>query len=535
MSPPRPSLARRALVAALVLGSFYVTTAVIALALLPLPILFVIGTKAIKPLVLLLVFACCWIPAYGLVTGLLGVRPPRFSEPGLPLTREDAPSLFAMIDELAQRAGTAPPHAVYVSALPVLFVCETGGGFFGAKSKRVLCIGAPYLATFTVDELRAVLAHELGHYLGGDTRVAGVLAYTEGAFRSVLVATERDALRDGQIHWAVDAGRWLSSAVGQGLVKLFAHVYLRLTRPMGRREELAADALSAELAGRETAIRALESAHVMGPLYELYLENEVAPVIDADVMPTDLLDGFARYRTRLAEHGKLAELTRLVGEQKTDPFDTHPALADRIAALRAVPPGPEHLVTAAARTLLDGRFDLDGWLVEGTASLAKTPPRQRMTWREIDVHVLPARIAERARETAARLFPVIPDARTLPQMLSSVVALYEAGRMPMVVAALEPEIAQVPPPHQRDVSLAIAGAAALTLFEGALLERGATLEDSLGERCRLFRYGGETVRAGLVAMDAMKNDVARAELARWARALAATEPAAVMPAIAATA
>ncbi|MBX3188531.1 MAG: M48 family metalloprotease [Labilithrix sp.] len=521
MAPP--SVARRATVALAVLGSFYVTTATLALALLPLPVLAVMYMRPVRVFMLLLIAAGCWITAYGLITGLLGVRPPRFEEPGVRLGRGDAPSLFAMIEELAQRAGIAPPHDVYVSAMPDLFVTETGGGFLGGKSRRVLCVGAPYLAVFSVSELRAVLAHELGHYVGGDTKLTGVLAYTEGAFRSVLASTERNALREGTTHWAIDVGGWIASVVGEGLVKVFARVYLGLTRPMSRRQELAADALSAALAGRDAAIRALEQAHVMGPLYEVYLANEVKPAIDDGVMPTDLLDGFARCNAALARYGRVAELSRAVQEDRTDPFDTHPALVDRVAALSTLPAGSPPIVDARAVTLLDGAFQLDRWLVDATLSSvvrADQPPVARMTWAEAHASVLPARVHERARETAARLFASMPGARTMTEMLAAVIAAYDAGKTYDVVAGLEPELHAAPPHVRAQIVPKLAGVVVLSLFEGALLERGAVLEDSLGEPSRVFRFGDETVRAGLIAIDAMNSDVARGELLRLSAKLA---------------
>jgi Zn-dependent protease with chaperone function len=173
MSSSVPSVARRAFVALAVLVAFYLTVIAIALLLLPIPVLVFMGMDHIRPIVLIAVAACCWIPAGLLLSGLLGVRPRRFEEPGLPLQREHAPALFAMLDELAHAAGTTAPHDVYISTTPEAFVAETGGGFLGSNSRRVLCIGAPLLATSTVGELRAMLAHELGHYLGGDTASAG--------------------------------------------------------------------------------------------------------------------------------------------------------------------------------------------------------------------------------------------------------------------------------------------------------------------------------------------------------------------------
>ena len=514
---PVPSLARRAAVALAVLVAFYLTTILIALALLPLPVVVFMAMDRVRPGALLAVAACCWVPAGLLLSGLFGVRPPRFSEPGLPLRREQAPALFALLDELAAAAKTTAPTDVYVSATPEAFVMETGGGFFGSNSRRVLCIGAPLLATSTVGELRAMLAHELGHYLGGDTRLSGVLAFTEGAFRSVLEATERSAFHE-EGHWSIELAQGVAGGVGKGLVKVFAAIYLRLTRPMKRRQELAADLLSAELAGRETAIRALENAHVLDPMYRAYLDSEVALVLEAGAMPTDLLGGFERFRACIAARGDLAALTAAVKEQATDPFDTHPALTERVAALRAAPEGAARVLDASARTLLDGSFDIDAWLVDATfTSFERSThaPVQRMSWSEIAARIIPHRIEQRGREVAALLYPQMPHASTLTAMLASVVAAFESGRTAEIVQTVEPDILEVPHYRQHDVAMALAARTLVVLFEGALLEQGAELDESLGEPCMIFRCRGETVRPGMIATGAMKDDDGRRELARW--------------------
>ena len=459
------------------------------------------------------------------------MHPPRFSEPGLPLRREQAPALFALfalLDELAIAARTKAPDDVYVSATPELFVTETGGGFLGKNSRRVLCIGAPLLATSTVGELRAMLAHELGHYVGGDTRLGGVLAFTEGAFRSVLESTEQSALRADSIHWSVDLGEAFARGVAVVLVKLYAGIYLRLTRPMSRRQELAADALSAELSGRENAVRALEKVHVLGPLYSIYLETEVARVIGEGAMPTDLLAGFERFRTHIDAHGVIAAIDNEAREAKTNPFDSHPALADRVAALRALPEGPPHLLDASGRTLLDGAFDLDAWLVEGTfSSYERTDPKPvaRMPWSEIARVVLPRNAHQSGRDVAAALFAKLPEATTLSAMFVSLVRAFEAGRVAEMVEAFEPATQQVPM-HQRQALIdMVAGRMVGAVFAAALLEQGAEIDESLGEPTLLFRVRGETVRPQLIASDSMTKEEARHELVRWVVLLASSPPA----------
>lgn len=85
-----------------------------------------------------------------------------------------------MLDEPGARAGTAPPEEIYLTALPDLGVTEIGGTL-GIGGRRILVLGVPLLHWLTVAELRAGLAHELGHYLGGDTKLSGVVSYCESS------------------------------------------------------------------------------------------------------------------------------------------------------------------------------------------------------------------------------------------------------------------------------------------------------------------------------------------------------------------
>ena len=71
-------------------------------------------------------------------------------------SRADAPKLFAVLDDLSRACGTAPPVDIYLSLFPDLGVLEVGG-FLGFCTRRVLVLGAPLLASSSVDELRAIV------------------------------------------------------------------------------------------------------------------------------------------------------------------------------------------------------------------------------------------------------------------------------------------------------------------------------------------------------------------------------------------
>jgi len=60
------------------------------------------------------------------------------------------------------------------------------GGLMGLGARGIMGLGLPLLQTLTVSELRAVLAHEFGHYHGGDTKLGRFVYGTRTAIGRTL-------------------------------------------------------------------------------------------------------------------------------------------------------------------------------------------------------------------------------------------------------------------------------------------------------------------------------------------------------------
>src|SRR5262249_44607461 len=79
----------------------------------------------------------------------------------LPLDRGDAPALFDMVADLAQRMTVAPPREILLEMNAGAWVLLGG---FGRGSRRTrLGIGFDLLVGLTKSEVEAVIAHELSH------------------------------------------------------------------------------------------------------------------------------------------------------------------------------------------------------------------------------------------------------------------------------------------------------------------------------------------------------------------------------------
>ncbi|RYZ68328.1 MAG: hypothetical protein EOP08_00825, partial [Proteobacteria bacterium] len=195
------TLARRhAWIAGIMLVAFYLGTLLTAVLLVVSAAACVYGIveKGGSNAYILILLACsCVAAAYGLLRSIVRARPVPFVEPGKRIERADAPRLFSMLDELAQGAGIDTPHRVYLGFASQMFVTETARGFLGRNSERVVCIGAGYVQHAPIRLLRAMLAHELGHFAGGDTRSNGMVPFIEGAFRSVMQSTHAGSTEGG--------------------------------------------------------------------------------------------------------------------------------------------------------------------------------------------------------------------------------------------------------------------------------------------------------------------------------------------------
>ncbi|MEY9927355.1 Zn-dependent protease with chaperone function [Catenulispora sp. GP43] len=112
---------------------------------------------------------------FGVVWAL---RPRLAKRPGTEwLRREKVPQLFAILDRISAATGAPTPKYVKLDAR-----FNAGTGRRGIRHEPVLILGAPLWQILDGDERLALLGHELGHQVNGDT--------TQG----VLVATAHNSL-----------------------------------------------------------------------------------------------------------------------------------------------------------------------------------------------------------------------------------------------------------------------------------------------------------------------------------------------------
>ncbi|RBM19178.1 peptidase M48 Ste24p [Prauserella sp. PE36] len=248
------------------------------------------------------------------------------------LTRQEQPGLWRLVDEHAAQAQTRSPDEIVLVGEINAAVREDARALGLKEGKRYMMIGLPLLAGLNVTELRSVLAHELGHYGGGHTRLLAV-SY-RGAETLGLTVSRLDS---GPARWILGAYAWL---------------YAVVSRSANRAQELQAAAYSVAAAGSEAAASALRKIATMDLLWEAYGERFLGLPSLAGRTP-DILLGFRNFLDHPQQRRIVAEIEpKVLDNQPSSLFDSHPTIRRRIEKIGAMPAPPARPDQRPAWTVL---------------------------------------------------------------------------------------------------------------------------------------------------------------------------------------
>ncbi|MBV9774345.1 MAG: M48 family metallopeptidase, partial [Gemmatimonadetes bacterium] len=184
-SSTAPSLAGRAALAVALLIGFYVFALAIAAGLLYVPYA---EAHYLNHVTGRLALFC--VAGAGIILWSILPRPDRFTPPGPRLAPSEHPRLFGLLRSVAAQAGQEMPAEVYVIPDMNAWVAQRGG-VMGVGSRRVMGLGLPLLQALTVRQTGAVVAHEFGHFHGGDTALGPWIYKTRAAIGRTLVGLSR--------------------------------------------------------------------------------------------------------------------------------------------------------------------------------------------------------------------------------------------------------------------------------------------------------------------------------------------------------
>jgi Zn-dependent protease with chaperone function len=258
------------------------------------------------------------------------------------LNPEAEPRLFAFITSICQMVGAPPPRRIDLDCnLNAAAGFRRGfRSFFGRD--LILVLGLPLIATISVEEFAAVLAHEFGHFSQGiGMKVSYIIRTINRWFARVVF--ERDAWDEMLDDWERGAeslsiifivltariGVWVSRSILY-LLMFLGHL---ISSAMERQQEFNADAYAINAVGSdvyEKMIRRLEvldyaNSRCLGEMRAMWKNDHALP----DNFPLLLANKVEATSAEVKAH-----IDDRLGLQRTGLFDAHPCVADRIRQAR---------------------------------------------------------------------------------------------------------------------------------------------------------------------------------------------------------
>jgi len=282
---------------------------------------------------------------------------------GVPVSRTAAPELWNEVDRLRAALGAPRIRRILIDNELNAALLTRRWGILPVTSQW-LVLGLPLLRLLSVEEMRTVLAHELGHARGDHGRF-GRWIYTVRR----LWASLHSAIAEG------------AQGITARFLRWYAPYFNAYTFVLARQQEREADSAAVEAAGPEAAARALVRVTIAARSgQERFWQDLVRRAYREPAPPTDLLGIY--HRALIEPHPQAGRWLAESLAASNGHHDTHPCLRERLHAItgseaRGVVPPPNPPSRSAVKAWLG---DLESDVVEqlnGQWAGAITP-----MWRE---------------------------------------------------------------------------------------------------------------------------------------------------------
>ncbi|WP_157214549.1 M48 family metallopeptidase [Polaromonas sp. CF318] len=231
--------------------------------------------------------------------------------------REEAPALFEMVDGLCTNAAAPRIHRIVLDNELNAAAYQTGGFLSLLGSRRTLILGVPLLRMLNLDEVKAVIAHELGHFSRNHGRLGHWIYRVRAKWDHYLHMQGNDSFVDGGL---------------KAIASWFVPYFVSRSSSWSRQCEFEADTVAA----RASSARHLTDALARLEFISFLLARKLPTQLSSLRMQSAQAPGnFWSITAELAETNRSA-MPQALAEGANRPRraqDTHPALRERATAL----------------------------------------------------------------------------------------------------------------------------------------------------------------------------------------------------------
>ncbi len=239
---------------------------------------------------------------------------------GIAITREQAPNLFNLVDELTKTL-KAPDfqHIILDSNMNAGVLQRPMFGFFGT-SENYLILGLPLMQALSLEQFKAVVAHELAHLSGNHSHFSNWI-YRLRRIWSTLAQKHQQSSQKifSPYTWFFN---WYSP---------FFQSY---SFALARENEYEADSWAAHYVGSKPKAEALINLHITNYfLRQLFWPAIYRQAVKQSAPPQDTISKLLKELARKEANENANVALNLALAEQTDNEDTHPCLKERLERL----------------------------------------------------------------------------------------------------------------------------------------------------------------------------------------------------------
>lgn len=267
------------------------------------------------------------------------------------ISRISEPKLFETIDDLVKSIGVSQPKKVFLSAdvnASVNYTSSFFSMFFPVRKN--LTIGMPLINTLSIEEFKAVLAHEFGHFGQSTMRIGVYVSYINRVLYNMLYENESyDAFINSCLKFNkyISAFLILAVKINEGIQWILKKQFYWINQSnfaLSREMEFHADAISADAVGYQAMQNALLRMYLADEAYNkvcnfYYSQNSLPKNIFKDQY--DLMLHLAKNQGIEIKHSlpypQVEDIYKNVTSKINikDQWASHPTLIERLTNLEA--------------------------------------------------------------------------------------------------------------------------------------------------------------------------------------------------------
>jgi Zn-dependent protease with chaperone function len=239
----------------------------------------------------------------------LFIRRGKPEDPGRALSEAEAPQLWALLREVAAKVGTRPVDKVFLTVGTDLAVTERGSlsDRLRDRGERLLILGAGVLGGLSIGELRAILAHEYGHFSNRDTAGGDVAMTVNASLLTTAVMLANSGVSAWNPTWQ--------------FLRIYHALFARITRGASRLQEIMADQFAALAYGARAFCRGLEKVIRRSVEFDREADQAVA-LVRQDRQPIHNI--YTPAPVAPEKVGELEEEIKKVIDAEASVYDSHP-------------------------------------------------------------------------------------------------------------------------------------------------------------------------------------------------------------------